>query len=1006
MQRVRVLGLILAAAPFVAGAWGLGQNAGNRGVDFNADVMIPLKARCVSCHAGRNPAGGLDLSNPAGLQKGGVSGKTVVAGNPGQSVLIRRLKGLDGKPQMPMGFAPLDKAQLDRIERWISAGAAFDQEAKPHWAYVAPQRTPAPKVKQAGWVRNPIDSFVLARLEKEGLKPASEATKEALLRRVSLDLIGLPPTLEEIDAFLTDKSPNAFEKVVDRLLASPHYGERQARVWLDLARYADTNGFEADFSRTMWKWRDWVIDAYNANMPFDQFTIEQLAGDMLPNATIAQKIATGFHRNTMFNSEGGVDKDEAFFEVILDRVGTTGTVWLGQTLACARCHDHKYDPFSQKEFYQLYAVWNNVTAEVKGDHKFGSDKLYEPEMPAPTAEQAAQLESLEANAKKWEARYRENPAGFEAEFETWKSALKPGIGWRAPKAINAEAAKGKLELQEDGSFLATGAIPAHNTYTLTLRPGEVELTGIRIEALPDKSLRKNGPGLAVSGNFILSKLEVYAGAKAIPIKEFGTSFYQDGYAPAGLLDDNGDTGWAVSPNTGKANELAAAFTEAIRLGEQDEIRVVMTFNSPTWVEHIIGRFRVTISNWKSPHQAVVPEAVRQAAEAEKPTEAQTKLLDTHFRTVSETLAPIRTPHLAAQKKLADLKAQIPNALVLKEKPANGPLMASMHVRGEWLNKGEMVAAGTPGVLPPLPAGTKADRLTVAKWLVDPRNPLTARVQANRIWEQYFGRGIVETSDNFGTQGSPPSHPELLDWLATELVRLKWDMKAIHRLIVTSATYRQTSNATAALMAKDPANILLARGPRFRMEAEMIRDAALTAAGLLNQKIGGPSVFPHQPEGIWNSPYNGEKWNQSKAENLYRRGLYTFWKRTSPYPSFMALDAPSREVCTARRERTNTPLQALALMNDDAYVEAAKTLAQRVSDETQPAARATKAFRLVTGRRPAAAEVSRLVKLARDLEAKYAKDPEAAKKLAGTPSEAAWTLVAMTILNLDEAITKG
>ncbi|HRK21428.1 MAG TPA: DUF1549 and DUF1553 domain-containing protein, partial [Fimbriimonadaceae bacterium] len=921
------------------------------------------------------------------------------------STLVRRLKGLDGKPQMPMGFAPLDKEQIDRIEKWISAGAEFS-EAKPHWAYVAPNRPPAPKVRNLKWVRNPIDAFVLARLEKEGLKPSPEADRETLLRRVSLDLTGLPPTLEEIDAFLTDKSPNAYGKVVDRLLASPHYGERQARVWLDLARYADTNGFEADFSRTMWKWRDWVIDAYNANLPFDRFTIEQLAGDMLPNATIAQKIATGFHRNTMFNSEGGVDKEEAFFEVVLDRVATTGTVWLGQTLACARCHDHKYDPFSQKEFYQLYAVWNNVVAESKGEHKFGQDKLYEPEIPAPTAEQSEEIRILEAQMKQAEADYLSSPPGFDAEFGEWKASLSDGHAWRLALPARTEAKSTKFETLEDGSLLATGDVPAHDTYSLTLKPGEGWVTGLRIEALPDKSLRKEGPGRADSGNFILSKLEVFQGQGSISIKDFATTFSQEGYGTSGLSDENGDSGWAIYPNAGKAHELAASFAKPVFLRAGEELKVVLTFNSPTWGEHLLGRFRLSTSNVSSPHQILVPADVRQAAEAATPSEAHKKRLDTHFRGISQTLAPVRTLYLAVKGKLAAAKSRVPNALVLQEKPANGPIKAAMHIRGEWLNKGEMVEAGTPSVLPPLPKGTKADRLSVAKWLVDPQNPLTARVQVNRIWEQYFGRGIVETSDNFGTQGALPSHPELLDWLATEFVRLKWDMKSIHRLIVTSATYRQSSNSSAALMAKDPGNLLLARGPRFRMEAEMIRDSALAASGLLSRKIGGPSVFPHQPDGIWNSPYNGERWNVSQGEDRYRRGLYTFWKRTSPYPSFMALDAPSREVCSARRERTNTPLQALALLNDAAYVEAAKALAKRVSATPDTTQRVTKMFRLATGRRPTAAERGRLAKLAQDLQAKFAKDPEGAKAFAGTPEEAAWTMVAMTVMNLDEAITKG
>lgn len=996
----RGFGFLVAAAPFAAGAWTMMQARPGGLVDFNADVMIPIKARCGSCHTGPNAAGGLDLSTPEGLQKGGVSGKAVVPRNPGQSILIRRLKGLDGKPQMPMGFAPLERAQIERIERWISSGAEYS-EAKPHWAYVAPKRPIPPTVTVRAWVRNPIDSFILARLEKEGLKPSPEASKEVLLRRVYLDLIGLPPTLEEMDAFLTDKSPNAYEKVVDRLLQSPHYGERQARIWLDLARYADTHGFESDGNRVMWKWRDWVIDAYNRNIPFDQFTIEQLAGDMLPDATIAQRIATGFHRNTMMNLEGGVDKNEAYFEVKLDRVATTGTVWLGQTLACARCHDHKYDPFSQKEFYSLYAVWNNSVAVSKGDPKFGADKLYEPEIPAPTPAQAREIEKLEAEVRALEVKYRANPPEYLADLQAWKTSLRDADLWRAPPNLRAEAREAKLERQDDGSFLATGKVPAHDQYTLTFKT-DAAIRGLRLEVLPDKSLRQNGPGRSSSGNFILSKIELDADGAPVELAKFAATYIQGGYGVNGFADDNGDSGWAVYPEAGKPQELGIQLAKPV----SGELKLTLTFNSPSWPEHVLGRFRLGITETADAISAIASPIIREAAKAEKPSEAQLKLLDDTFRGISPRWAPIREPFLQAQQRLAQARAQVPNALVMEEKPGEGPLTAPIHHRGEFLSPGELVMAGTPAVLPPLPEGSKANRLALAKWLVDPKNPLTARVQVNRMWEAYFGRGIVETSDNFGTQGSLPSHPELLDWFATEFVRLRWDMKAMHRLIVTSATYRQSSNATRALIERDPANELLARGPRFRMEAEMIRDTALTASGLLSRKVGGPSVFPHQPDGVWNSPYNGAKWNTSTGEDLYRRGLYTFWKRTSPYPSFMALDAPSREVCTAKRERTNTPLQALALMNDEAFIEAARALAKKAMAAPSLEQKIETAFRSATSRVPTSAERNRLRNLLESLSAKYGQDPETAKKLGGNPEEAAWTLVAMTILNLDETITKG
>ena len=972
-----------------------------------AQILPQFKARCGTCHNPSNPPAGLVLTTVEGIKKGGASGNTVVPKDPSKSVLVRRLRGLDGKQQMPMGFAPLTEEQILLVERWISEGASFETEVKAHWAYVAPVRPSIPQVKNEKWVRNPIDAFVLSRLEREGLKPSPEATKETLLRRVSLDLIGLPPTLEEIDAFLADTSPNAYEKVVERLLASPHYGERQARVWLDLARYADTNGYEADYSRTMWKWRDWVIAAYNKNMPFDEFTIEQIAGDMLRSPTMDQLIATGFHRNTMFNSEGGVDKDEQYFEVLLDRVGTTGTVWLGQTIACARCHDHKYDPFKQKEFYALYAFWDNLEYKVEGDHNVGQDKNYEPQMDAPSPEQTKEKDRLEARIKELEARYAADSPELSREWGDWiANAKKQAAGWVSSKVISAEAKNSKLQVSPDGQILAVTPVPAIDTYTVVLSPGEGEWTGLRLDCLPDKSFPRNGPGRASSGNFILSKLEIFRGETKATIRESAADFVQNGYNLKDLLDEKGDTGWAIHPMPGRAHELVVSLDPSVKTKQGETLKVVMTFDSPTWAQHVLGKFSLATTEQDSPHKTVLPGDVRAALQYEKPSPESAKKLDDYFRSVSKVLEPARKELEQTRKQLEELNEKIPSALILKEKPINGPLKTPLHIRGEWLQKGEMIEAGVPAVLPPLPDRERANRLSLADWLVSPKNPLTARVQVNRMWEQYFGRGIVETSDNFGTQGTPPSHPELLDWLATEFVRLKWDMKAMHRLIVTSATYRQSSNSSQALLKKDPKNELLARGPRFRMDAETIRDNALAASGLLNRKIGGPSVFPHQPDGIWNSPYNGEQWTTSKEGDLYRRGLYTFWKRTSPYPSFMAFDATSREQCTAQRSRTNTPLQSLTLMNDPAFLAPAKAIAEKMLIDKSPEERVEIGFRLCTGRHPGAQERARLVALAKQLKTKFEADPKGAEKFAGSAEKAAWTLVASTILNLDETITKG
>lgn len=1001
------IGLLAASlAPLVAAALSMAQ--GKKPADFATGVLPIFKARCVSCHGAQAPSAGLDLSSVEGARKGGAGGPLIVPGKPAESLLIKMLRGqAKGRPQMPMGFAPLTEENLERIESWIAAGGKFDGEVKPHWAYLKPLRPKVPANKSSHWVRNPIDAFVLARLEKEGLKPSPEASKEELLRRVSLDLTGLPPTLEEIDAFLADRSPDAYEKVVGRLLASPHYGERQTRIWMDLARYADTNGFEADLSRVMWKWRDWVIDAYNRNLPFDQFTIEQLAGDLLPNATQDQLIATGFHRNTMFNSEGGVDKNEAYFEVLLDRVSTTGTVWLGQTLGCARCHDHKYDPFSQKDFYRLYAFWNNLEAKSEGDHNLGQDKLYEPQIEAATPADREAVDKLKAQLDEAEKAVAAATEAAKGATMAWVKEAKELV-WQPFEGAKVAAASGvPIKPLEDGSFLPEGRAPEHDAYTFEGSLPAGKWTGFRLEALPHPSLPKKGPGRAESGNFILSRIEATVNGKPLEWGDFDASFIQEGYSVTGFTDQDSDSGWATWPQAGKRHVLIGAFKEPVAGPVRLTFKFIM--NSRSWPEHILGRIRLTALDRPDPVRFAYADDVERALAEAKPEAALPSPVAAFAARMDPAVRQAREKRDALKREYEQQKAKIPTALILREKPSEGkPLTAPIHLRGEFLSTGEVVEAGTPAILNPLPKGGRVDRLALAKWLVSPDNPLTARVQVNRMWESVFGRGIVETSDNFGTQGSPPTHPELLDWLATEFVRLKWDQKALLRLIVTSATYRQSSAATPALLKKDPHNELLARGPRFRLTAEAIRDNMLAVSGLLDPRIGGPSVFPYQPEGIWNSPYNGERWTTSKGGDQYRRGIYTYWKRTSPYPSFMAFDAPSREVCTARRERTNTPLQSLTLLNDPVSVEAARALAKRMlaTKGRSDAQRIETGFRLCTARRPTPAESVRLVELVEKARVRYVADPEAAKAFAGGVELAVYTLAANTLLNLDETITKG
>ena len=727
----------------------------------------------------------------------------------------------------------------------VKAELARDTVKKPHWAYVEPVRPALPKVEHSRWVRNPIDAFILARLEQEKLLPSPEADAVTLIRRLSLDLIGLPPTLAEVDAFVADTTQEACEHLVDRLLASPHFGERWARLWLDLARYADSHGYEKDPPRSIWPYRDWVIKAFNRNLPFDQFTVEQIAGDMLPEATEDQKIASGFHRNTMINTEGGVDAEQSRVETIVDRVNTTATVWLGSTLACAQCHNHKYDPFTQKEYYQFFAFFNNAE---------------EPALKLASAAQLAREKQLSADVARLEAEFQKVTPELTAAQTAWETKETNELA----RAALAAAATNKPSAAPD--------IPAHIVRVLKLAPAD-----------------------------------------------------------------------------------------------------------------------------------------RTAPQREE--------LSRYFRAHTPELKAVREQLAQSRKASEALEQEIPTTLVMQERPQ--PHETHVLVRGNFLDPAEKVSPGVPACLPPLPKGELANRVTLARWLVSPENPLTARVTVNRFWEQIFGRGLVETVEDFGTQGERPTHPELLDWLATEFIGRNWDVKAVLRLIVTSAAYRQSSRSTPELVERDPYNRLYARGPRFRVTAEAVRDIALQASGLLSPKLGGPSVFPYQPDGIWTQLYSSDQWVTSKGEDKYRRGIYTFWRRTSAYPAFMSFDAPSRELICPRRQRSNTPLQALTTLNDPSFVEAAQALARRVMKHSRgdAAADAAYAFRLCVARAPRPEETKRLVALYEAELAQFKQDASAARKMAGgglgQPPEgvsleslAAWTVVANVLLNLDETVTKG
>ncbi len=1032
--------------------------AGSGGmIDYARDVQPILARRCFQCHAGDKPENGLRLDARDRALKGGRSGNpAIVPGNAAASRMIRLVSGLEEGKQMPPKGGALEAAQIETLTAWINRGAAYGAgggtEGHWHWAYRAPVRPNLPVVKDTYWARNAIDSFVLARLEAEGLKPSPEAMPETLIRRVSLDLTGLPPTIEEVDAYLAEVragQPDAYERVVDRLLASARYGERWARMWLDVARYADTNGYEKDDRRSMWAWRDWVIGAFNRDMPFDEFTVKQLAGDLLDASgaeAVDNLVATGFSRNTMVNEEGGVDPEEFRCDSIVDRVNTMAGAWLGSTLQCAQCHNHKNDPFTQEEYYRLFAFFNGddsdvvvqstgsvaagAMVEVVPAEKRGELAAARKEIAGLESELGTTTEALDAEQGAWEREYAAAEPAWTVLMPTAVSAAPGGEG----------GAAAVLTVGEDGSITVSGASPERDTYTVEVVPGAglLSVASIRLEVLPGGMKGSTAIGRTGSGNLVLSEITVgpaggsgaeggeYAMASAVADYEQDKDVGHDSGWPApGAIDHDPKTGWAIGGQTDRAHAAVFGLASAAPAGPL-KITLVQNYGG----KHTIGRFRLLATADPRPRTRppLSPEisSILEVAGAQRNDEQRTDLAK-HFRSIAPSLGPARERLAVLRKQVGEMKMGA--TLVMRQR--GEPRDTFVHIRGNFLSHGQPVTPGVPAVLhklPPLGPGERPTRLTLARWITDPANPLTARVTVNRFWEQYFGRGIVETSDDFGTQGDPPSHPELLDWLATEFAgRQKWSMKAVHRLIVTSATYRQASAVTPELLERDPRNRLLARGARFRVEAEMVRDVALAAGGLLSPKMGGPSVFPPQPEGVWTMIYNDDKWVPSKGEDRYRRGVYTFWRRTAPFPTFTSFDAPSREITCTRRARTNTPLQALATLNDAEFVEAAAALARRTLRETPGAdarARLVHAFRLCVARAPAEAEAGRLLTLLEEQLGVYRADGAAAAALVAAsqppdppaalapdptldPAElAAWIVVANVLLNLDETLTKG
>jgi hypothetical protein len=1174
--------------------------------DFLRDVRPILATHCLKCHGpddeARKAKLRLDVREIA-IQAAKSGAHPIVPGKPEESELVRRIFTSDEDDRMPPPAAknPLIDDQKEILKAWIKDGAKYEN----HWAWLKPVEHAPPAVRDTSWPQNPIDDFVLARLEKEGLKPSPRADKYTLVRRLYLDLIGLPPTPEEADTFVRDPSTEAYERLVNTLLSSPHYGERWARRWLDLARYADTNGYEKDRPRSIWAWRDWVIRALNADMPFDQFTIKQLAGDMLPNATEDDIIATGFNRNSMLNEEGGIDPLEFRFYAMVDRVHVTATTWLGLTLQCAQCHTHKFDPIQHREYYEFMAFLNDCD---------------EPTVSVPDRALSEKRHQLQSEIDQLQAAL---PDEFPVESR---------IEWLTPADAEFSSANGtEAERLEDGSFRATGNNPDKDTYTIRFHPSFPRITHLQLEAIPDDKVGQGGPGRTEHGNFVLSEIELIVqpgeGRTAPQPVKFSAAkadYSQDKFPVANAIDGKLDGGWAVGTEPGKRPHREAIFTLATPLelknDAQLEVRLVQQYGG----HHTLGRFRVSVGNelpdprplveqrrthrdrqfakwlqgertkvshWRAlrPSEATsqVPSldieqddsvfasgdfskndtytlkfsnvpvgakairiealpddrlpgggpgrvyyegspgdfflsnlklsagghalALTNATESfahEKDTAAKAidddlqsgwsiqgeqghthnavyqianpegaetnawqldmtferyyasglgrfriwvttnenarasglpnvlqeslmqyqgadglKELLTSADVASDREALLRqfvavAPELAeARKQIAKIRSEmpkLPTTLVMKERSPRHPRVTRVHHRGEYLQPREDVTPAVPAFLPPLPPGAPRNRLGLAQWLVSPDNPLTARVIVNRHWEALFGRGLVRTTEDFGFQGDLPSHPELLDWLAAEFMKRGWSQKELHRLIVMSATYQQSSSVTPELLERDPQNILLARGPRVRGDAEVIRDSALVAGGLLSEKLGGPSVFPPQPPGVTTEGAYGElKWNVSAGVDRYRRGLYTFAKRTAPFAMTATFDGPSGEACLARRDRSNTPLQALTLLNDSVFVECTRALGHLVARiQGSSESRAEELFRRCLTRPPTPEERAKLVRFYEAQLSRFKHGDLKPADLLGkdsgehTEEEAAWTVVARVLLNLDETITKG
>ncbi len=1130
------------------------------GIDFNRDIRPILSARCLNCHGidEESRKGELRLDQRADAVRERDGFFVIKPGDPVESELVARIESTEADEVMPPPKAgpPLKAEEKALLKRWIAEGANYAE----HWSYQPIVKRDAPKTSDDAWATSPIDRFILARLDQAGLKPAKPADRATLLRRLSLDITGLPPAPAEVEAFVRDASPEAYRTAVRKLLDSPHYGERMGRVWLDLARYADSKGYGSDPLREyMWRYRDWVIEAFNRNLPYDQFVTEQLAGDLLPGATTDQLLATAFHRNTLTNDEGGTDDEEFRIEAIKDRVDTTGQVFMGLTVGCAKCHSHKFDPISQQDYYSLFAIFNQTE-----DNDNPSD---EPRVPTPTPEQDSKIRELGARIEALKTVPIPRGKAFDEALKGWTDRVRRNTDWTELQLTDSKSSAGRtLKLDETRAIAASGeADKATDELTFEIPPG---VTAIRLEAIANETEMK-GPGQTAQGNFVLSsiaatldtgvkgvdkvryvRIELPGNEKILSLAEVQVFRDQENVASKGaasqsstdyegpanlaidgktdgryaegksvthtaiskdpwweldlkdaagrvdriavwnrtdggvevrlagavikLLDANRKTvsttnlaeapkpsreialggpspvsfsaassshdqpdfdvaralktdkkgandGWAIGGSTGRTHD--AVFRTAVPLaGGRLNVKLAQNYGG----RHTIGRYRIYATTEPDPPSAL-PLAIRDLAVGcdccREPAD-QAKLEEYYWRNV----APEMKSNTAERKKLEaeqeSLRSKVVRTPVMKELPTDKRRPTHILEKANYKQPGAAVEPGVPRSFHKLTASSEGpvSRLELARWITDRNNPLTARVAVNRVWAMIYGRGLVETEEDFGTQGRPPSHPELLDFLAAEFMADGWDLKRLIARIVDSSTYRQSSVPAdrERLQTVDPRNELLSHYPRTRLEAETIRDQALVISGLFSPRVGGPSVYPPQPPNIWQAAFNGQRtWPTSEGPDKYRRGLYTFWRRTTPYPSMMAFDAPSREFCSVRRIGSNTPLQAYVTLNDPVFVEAAQALARRMLTEggKDVDSRLAYGYKLATAREITPERLAVFRKLYTDELARYAQDAPAAKALAEKPlgplpagmspaDAAAMTVISNVLLNLDSVLTKG